>query len=256
MCLATRAQQDTTLSLIFTVKGDIADFTVDNLGNIFLLDADNQLKKINSLGDSVAVFNNVIRYGKLTHIDATNPLKLLLYYKDFNTVVTLDRLLNLRGTIDLRRLQIFQVKAVCQSFDNGVWVYDEMEARLKRIADDGTITEQTGDLRQQLEEAPSPTTLIDQEMLVYMYDSTRGFLVFDYFGNLKNKLAFTHWSDVQVIGKYIVGRKGPVLYRYQLNSMKLEERTLKNILTGATRIRVAIDRLYCLRAGRLYVYKL
>src|SRR5262249_49902766 len=145
------------------------------------LDKKNQLKKLTPAGDSVAVFNDVRRYGKVYSIDATNPLKLLLYYKDFGTVVVLDRLLNICTTIDLRRLNILQPKAVCLSYDNGIWVYDELEAKLKRIADDGTLLDQTGDFRLQLEEAPSPISIEDEDRLVYLYDTTKGLLVFDYF---------------------------------------------------------------------------
>lgn len=250
------AQADTSLPLYKIVGNNIADFTTDNLGNIYLLTNNNQLKKLNPNGDSVAVFNDVRRFGKLYQLDASNPLKILLYYKDFSTVVALDRFLNIRNTIDLRRLNLYQVKTIGQSFDNGIWVYDELEAKLKRVADDGTIKEQTGDFRQQLEDAPTPNYITDQERLVYLYDSTRGLLVFDYFGNLKNKVALTGWQDFQVIGTAIFGRKGTLLERYQLNTLQLQEKNLPGILYNATRIHIAINRLYCLREGRLYVYYL
>jgi hypothetical protein len=250
------AQADTSLKLIRTIPGTIIDFEVDNLGNIFLLDNDNQLKKISPEGDSIAVYNDVRRFGKVYSIDAANPLKILLYYKDFVTVVVLDRLLNMRSAIDLRKQNIFQAKTICQSFDNAVWVYDEGEAKLKRIADDGTLIDQTGDLRLQLDEAPSPSAMEDNNRLVYLYDSTKGLLVFDYFGTLKNKIAFLGWQDFQLVGKYIVGRKGTLLERYQLSSLLLEERRLPEILRSVVKVRIAIDHLYCLKNGYLYIYSL
>ena len=102
-------------------EGGISDFAVDNLGSIYLFYKTDQLKKLDANGDSVGVFNAVRKYGQLYSIDVTNPLKILLYYKDFGTIVTLDRFLNVRNTIDLRRLNIFQAKAVGLSFDNNVW---------------------------------------------------------------------------------------------------------------------------------------
>lgn len=248
--------KDTALTLIKTVAGAFTDFTTDVLGNIFLIDKDGRLKKVNTVGDSVAVFNDVRRYGKLYSIDASNPLKILLFYKDFGTIVTLDRLLQLRNTIDLRRLNIFQVKAIGQSFDNGIWVYDEQEARLRRIKDNGITVEQTGDFRLQLDEAPSPTYIADQAKLVYLYDSAKGVLIFDYYGTLKNKLAFTGWSDFQVIDNNMVGRKGIMLERYQLNTLRLKEMLLPAILKEVTKIRIAGNKLYCLRKGSIYIYAL
>ncbi|MEO5591330.1 MAG: hypothetical protein ABIR15_00150 [Chitinophagaceae bacterium] len=250
------SQQDTSLPLVKVIKGKYADFAVDNLGNILLLDSNNQLKKIDPNFDSVAIFNDVRKYGKVFSIDAGNPLKILLYYRDFGTIVVLDRLLNVRTTIDLRKQNIFQAKAICQSYDNAVWVYDEGEAKLKRIGDDGNIIDQTGDFRLQLDEAPSPAFIEDHDRLVYLYDSSKGLLVFDYFGTLKNKLAFLGWQDFQLAGKYIVGRKGVLLERYQLASLSLEEKLLLGILKNVDKIRISGDRLFCLRGGYLYVYSL
>jgi hypothetical protein len=94
------------------VSGNFVDFELDNLGNIYLLNADNQLKKISAAGDSLAVFNDVRRYGKVSYIDVTNPLKILLYYQEFGTIVMLDRLLNNINSIDLRKFNFFQVKSI------------------------------------------------------------------------------------------------------------------------------------------------
>jgi hypothetical protein len=249
-------QRDTSLKLLKTIKGPFTDFSTDVLGNLFLLDKEGRLKKVNPRGDSVAVFNDVRRFGKVHSIDASNPLKVLLFYRDFGTIVTLDRLLQVRNIIDLRKLNFLQVKVIGQSFDNGIWVYDEQEARLKRIQDNGSISEQTGDFRLQLEEAPSPAYISDQERLVYLYDTLRGLLVFDYYGTLKNKLPFTGWDDFQVIENNIIGRKGVTLERYQLNTLQLKELALPAILTGVTKMRIVGNRLYCLRQGNLYIYLL
>ena len=115
------------------MKGDIVDFTVDNLDNIYILNSRNQIKKFNANGDSVAVYNDVKKFGQATLIDVSNPLKILLYYRDFATVVMLDRFLNAVNSIDLRKQNIFQAKAIGQSYDNKIWVYDEMENKLKKV---------------------------------------------------------------------------------------------------------------------------
>ena len=131
--------QEEKFSLVRTVGKDFVDFTADNLGNIYGLTSGNQLKKIGLNGDSLAVFNDVRKYGKLFSVDASNPLRLVLFYKDFGIIVLLDRFLNLRTTINLRTLNIFQVRAICQSYDNGIWLYDEQEAKLKKLNEEGII---------------------------------------------------------------------------------------------------------------------
>jgi glutaredoxin-related protein len=118
--LSVFSQGDSSFQLVRTLKGDIADFTVDNLDNVYILTSRNQVKKFNANGDSVAVFNDVRKFGKATLVDVSNPLKVLLYYKDFATVVMLDRFLNVVNTIDLRKQNIFQAKAIGQSYDNKI----------------------------------------------------------------------------------------------------------------------------------------
>jgi hypothetical protein len=90
-CTGAASAQQGSFPLEKKYEGGIVDFTVDNLGNIYLLYKTDQLKKIGPAGDSIAMFNAVRKYGQLYSMDVTNPLKILLYYKDFGTVVALDR---------------------------------------------------------------------------------------------------------------------------------------------------------------------
>ncbi|MGZ5253643.1 MAG: hypothetical protein ACXWV4_04685, partial [Flavitalea sp.] len=62
------------------ISGDIQDFYVDNLNNIYLVYNEGRLKKVSPKGDSLAVFNDVRKFGKLSSVDVSNPLKILLYY--------------------------------------------------------------------------------------------------------------------------------------------------------------------------------
>ena len=104
---AIRAQNDSSFQFLKTIKGDFTYLNVDNLDNIYLITKTNQLKKLNANGDSVAVFNDVKKYGNPDYVDVTNPLKSLLYYKNYSTVVVLDRLLTQRNTINLRKQNIY-----------------------------------------------------------------------------------------------------------------------------------------------------
>lgn len=248
-----KAQQPVLLNEIVM---PLADFTADNLGNIYLLTKDNRLKKFTEKGDSVSVYNDVRRFGKVYSIDASNPLKLLLYYKDFSTVVELDRLLNIRNTIDLKKIDIFQPRALGLSNDNRIWVYDELNAQLKKVDENGALVLATTDLRQTLDSLPSPSLLTDQEAVVYLYDSTKGVYLFDYFGTFRNRIPFRGWNDFQVVGKYLFGRKGSVLYRYETGSLSLTEQEMGDIFSGALKVKLTPLRLYILYSDKLSIYSL
>jgi hypothetical protein len=242
------------LTAIKVFRKDIADFTVDNLGNIYTISRDNQLVKFNAQGDSIAVYNDVRKYGRIHSLDATNPLKLLLYHKDFSTIVILDRFLNVRNTIDLRKKNIFQVKAIGQSYDNGIWIYDEQDAKLKKLNDDGDLISESADFRMFMETVPSPVQIIDEDRLVHMYDPEKGVFIFDYYGTLKNKIALLGWEDIQVVKGVLFGRKLLTLQQYKPGTLSLKEQQLPAILAGVTKIKIALNFVYTLRDGVISVY--
>jgi hypothetical protein len=251
------AQDESDFRVSRTVNGDFSAFSADNLGNIYAITHNNQLKKFSAKGDSMGVFNDVRKYGKLTNIDVTNPLKTLLFYKDFRTIIVLDRLMNMVNKIDLRKINILQVRAVAQSYDNNIWVFDEQESRLRKVGEDGKLISETADLRLALNEAPIPVSIFDQNGFVYMYDPQQGMYVFDYYGSMKGKLDLRNWTDVQVIGTTILGRKDGKLMAYTTGTLQLKETILPPFLQQAENIMLAPQGIFVLEpAGiRLYIAK-
>lgn len=252
--LVSVAQADSSFRFTKDIKGDIVAFTVDNLDNIYLLNSTNQVKKLNSNGDSVAVFNDVKKFGQASLIDVSNPLKILLYYRDFATIVVLDRLLNVRNTIDLRKQNILQVRAIGQSYDNKIWVYDEVENKLKKIAEDGTLLQETPDFRQLFGEALTPQKIFDQDQYVYLYDSTKAVFVFDYYGALKNKILISGWQNFKVAGRYIFGSDTARLYRYDIKTFRTDEWNMPEELTQSQSFNFSSSRLYALKNGMIEIY--
>jgi hypothetical protein len=254
--LNVSGQADSAFQLIRVLKNDIADFTVDNLDNVYILTSRNQVKKYNSNGDSVAVFNDVRKFGKATLVDVSNPLKILLYYRDFATVVMLDRFLNVVNTIDLRKQNILQAKAIGQSYDNKIWVYDEMENKLKKIDEDGKLLQETPDFRLIFNQSPSPSKIFDENKYVYLYDSTKGINVFDYYGALKNNILITRWQNLKVTGKYIFGSKADTLYRYEISNFVYEDWKMPEQIFRSRAFNFSSARLYALKENSIEIYSI
>jgi hypothetical protein len=248
------AQTDTSFKFVKSIKGDIVSFTVDNLDNIYLLSSTGQVKKLNANGDSLAVFNDIKKFGDATFIDVSNPLKVLLYFKDFATIVVLDRYLNIRNTIDLRKQNILQVRAIGQSYDNKIWLYDELESKLKKIDEDGKVLLETPDFRFLFGTAPSPQKIFDEDQYVYLYDSAQEVFVFDYYGTLKNKILISGWQNFKVAGKYIYGSKNNILYRYDIRTFKVDEWNMPGEIARARAFNFSSSRLYALRKEGIYIF--
>lgn len=252
---SAKSQSDSAFSFLKIIKGKYTSFTVDNLDNIYLITATNQLKKINGNGDSAGVFNDVKRFGTLTAIDVTNPLKILLYYKSFATVVVLDRFLNTRNTINFRKQNIFSVQSITTSYDNNIWLFDEQDYKLKKIDDDGRLLQETTDFRMLFDSVPSPINLVDKDNFVYLYDTAKGFYIFDYYGAFKNRLPFLNWSNIAVSAKNMYGFSNSKLYSYELQSLTLKEYQLPGYLADYTAIKAANGKLYLLKDDGVYIYQ-
>lgn len=245
------AQKDSVLTFSKTIDGDFTYFNVDNLDNIYLVNSNNQLKKLNSNGDSMGIFNDVRKYGKLFYIDVTNPLKLLLYYQNFSTVVVLDRFLMVRNVINLRKQNIFNVKAVATSYDNNIWVFDEGDAKLKKIGENGDVLSETVDCRLIFDTVPSPTQIIDRDGFVNLYDTAKGFFIFDIYGALKTKVPFVGWNNIEVINQTLYGFTGNVLYQYKPGSLELKEYKLPENFANALQTKAVNNKVYLLKESGL-----
>ena len=250
------AQTDTSFSLLKKISGEITGFTADHLDNIYLHYSSGQLKKLDAKGDSIAVFNNIRRYGMLSYMDVSNPLRVLLYYKDFSIVVVLDRLLSVRTSIDLRKNEIFQVQAIGLSYDNNIWLYDEVESKLKKIDENGKLLYASTDFRQLFDEAYTFTSIFDQDGLLYLYDKNKGVLIFDYFGSFKSKIPLTGLNNFRVAGKNIYGTKNDSLIRYQPAGFMSQEIKLPAAFSQAVAIHFTTTRAYALKKDEWEVYQL
>jgi hypothetical protein len=254
--LVAKPQSDSAFQFLKTIKGDFTYFNVDNLDNIYLLTKTNQLKKLTENGDSVAVFNDVKKYGNPDYIDVTNPLKILLYYKNYSTIVVLDRLLAPRNTINLRKQNIFYVNNVTLSYDNYMWIFDEEDYRLKKIDEEGKILQSSTDWRMLFDTVPAPVKMIDRDNFVYLYDPAKGFYIFDYYGGFKNRLAFLNWTNVEVNGNNLYGFEKNKLYSYVLKSLQLKEYKLPAFFGKFEVIKAMNGKVYLLNEKGVDIYQI
>ncbi|MDQ2752954.1 MAG: hypothetical protein M3R72_08020 [Bacteroidota bacterium] len=249
---------DTTLhlQLIKTIEGSFSNFYADNLENVYLISSSaNGLKKIDSGGDSIATFNN-IRYGNIYSLDVTNPLKILVFYKDFSTIVILDRFLASRATIDLRKLDITQVKAVAQSYDGNIWLYDEGEGKIKKIDENNNVLLESSDLRLVFDDSLNPQKIIDNNGQLYLYDTRLGWIIFDYYGAFKKNLPFSHWQNVSVNDNVLWGRNEKQFYYASQNDVDFHTLSGRFVFDDILKTGKERNKLYVLSKVGLTIYNI
>ncbi len=238
---------------VFTEK--IKNFTTDNLGNIYTFTLDNQVVKYTP--DGVEQFRYPNRtLGEASVLDATNPFQLLLFFPEYQTVLTLDRTLSVTGQFNLFQLGFQGARAVGTSSDGRLWVYDETSFLLKRISSDGTVFAQSGNLGLATGQPLRPVFLIEREQTVFLNDPNVGVLVFDAFGQFQKIIPLTGLLEFQVLDGQLVYFRDGQLWSFHLAALLERAFSLPFELGQTAKVQVGNGILYALENGNLSVYRI
>lgn len=111
------AQEEVPVSLFENVSNFIG---VDNTNHIYYIKNNTLYKKTN---DKLISYAN-IHLGTITSVDITNPLKIVVFFKDFNVVVILDNELNeLTDSINFTSLLNKNVTYVGTATNANLWLF-------------------------------------------------------------------------------------------------------------------------------------
>jgi hypothetical protein len=235
-CFATTVPCFAQTTLVFPEK--IKNFTTDNLGNVYALSTNNQVVKYTPDGKEQFRYPNRT-LGEATLLDATNPFHLLLFFAQHQTVLTLDRTLNVSGQFNLMQMGFQRADAVGMASDGALWVYDEASFLLKKIKADGTVVVQGNDLSLSVGRSLHPNFLLEREQTVFVNDTALGILVFDIFGQYRKSIPLQGLTEFQVIGDQLIFVKEGQLWSFHLTALLERPFALPFELKPNMKLRVA-----------------
>ena len=135
-------------------------FTVDNLGNVFLV-RDHEIFKYLANGTYYNRFSN-LKFGEITSVDGTNGLRLVLFYKDYQQIVFLDNQLSQKSEpVSLEQMGYEQTELVCVSANNGIWIFNKANNELIRFDSQLKKIASTGNLKQILQREMKPNFMTE-----------------------------------------------------------------------------------------------
>lgn len=244
------SQASDSLKLARYIPIQATFFTTDPLGNAYLVLNNQSVLRLNASGDSIGFFNQV-KKGTLSHIDATNPLRVLLYYAQFQQVIILDNQTSLKSTVNLNTLGIYNAPIVANSADAQIWTYDPGMGELIKLDDQAQVRFKTG-LRNVLEETLNPCFMLEQDRRFFLVDSNKGIYVFDQYGLYKLRYPI-QTKSLQFFNDYLVYYQPPNLVSYHTRSFNEERFQLPEPET-ILQVRLERNKLYVLRRNGLYLY--
>lgn len=252
-CLFITAKGQVTFSLERTQPVTGTKLYVDNLENVYVLN-ENEIFKYRPNGTLFNRFSNK-SLGKITLIDVYNPLKILLFYRDFNRIAFLDNTLTENGSaVMLEEMDLALATLAATSYDNGLWIYDINNFRLLRLKQDLTPSVEMKNINQFVNAGIQPNFLLEEEGAVYLNDPALGIMVFDIFGTYYKTIPVKGLVDFEVLDKRIFYLNGAKLRVYDQRSF--EEYDLELPVDDATDFAINEKHLYLLRNDTLNVYQI
>lgn len=183
--------------------------SIDNFETLFYINNDVFTKQTTQ---NTLTYNN-FQLGKLNSANPFNPLKINLFYKDFNTVIILDNRLSEIVKIDFNTRTPFKnITHVATGFDNTLWIFNQDLQKLE-LFDYKTKTTRA-------QTVPILSTVLAlKSNYNYCWLLTTNFLYkYNYFGSLVKKIKNNGYTSLSESNENIYLQKNNSLFYLDKNS--------------------------------------
>ena len=249
--MGAQVTSDSSRLIIFQ-KDSVATFAVDPLQQLLSVDYKGVLMQYSPQGKALFQYYNTT-LGEDFTIDATDPFNILLFYKEQQTIVLLDRTLSERATLDLRDTPVQYATAVTRSHDNNLWVYDELAGRLYRLNARGEVLFTSNDFRLSESLTEGPTQLLRWGDRLALNFPQRGIALFSILGQLEEWWKITEVEDCFFKKQVFYFRRNGNYHRYFPQQQLQQALEWPDSANKPVLFRTQIDRRYLLFAEGKFV---
>ena len=194
---------------------------VDNFNAMYVIDKDVLYKKDNAKTIS---YNN-LQLGSITSANVSNPLKINVFYRDFNTVVILDNRLAEIIKLDFNSLEPYKsISCVSPGHDSTLWIFNQ-------------ITQQLEIYDYNIQKTRAKTMPVSSSVLDIKSNYNTCWLLtdnylyqFNYFGTLVKKTKNDGYTAIAEDNENIILKKNHSLYYLKKNTNTIVPIHLPNLL--------------------------
>lgn len=176
--------------------------TVDNFGNLFLITLENEVIKFNPKGNFLWNYTNNA-FGNINQIDVTDPLRVILYYPDYQQLVVLNNNLNEISKFNFSTNPNQLVTLVASANNSGFWVYDALNRQIKKLSNNFTEDLNTSNIYQRDGLNLQANFMLNNNDYLFINDLGNGVQIFDRFGNFFKTAVITSNQHFSVNGSEI-----------------------------------------------------
>ncbi len=193
-------------------------------------------------------YNN-LQLGHLESANTFNPLKINLFYKDFNTVIILDNRLAEIFKVDFNTISEYKnVSHVSTGYDNTIWVFNQDTQQLELYNYKQNKT--------RVQTLPVQSIVLD---IISNYNTcwllTKKYLyVYNYFGSLLKKIENNGFTALSQSNNNVILKKDNTLFYLKKNAEKPIPISTSNLLNK--QFFVTNETLYIYNNETIYEYQI
>ena len=240
------AQESVETALLKSTELNVETLiSIDNFGTVYYVNNNVFYKK--KLANTIT-YNN-LQLGELHTVNAFNPLKINLFYKDFNTIIVLDNRLAEISKVDFNTIQPYKnISHVSTGFDNTIWVFN-MDNQQLELFDYKNKTTRAQSL-------PIQSNVLDlKSNYNFCWLLTENYLYkYNYFGSLISKTKNEGFTNFSVNSGDVILQKSNSLYLLQKNSENISPVNVPNLLIN--QFFVTNETLYIYDSKILFEYQI
>jgi len=193
----------TDIKMIASFSANSKFIKADNIGNIYTINGI-ELCMYNQFGEKTYSYSNN-SLGTISSVDVTNPMRIILFYKDFNKVVFLsNKLTEINSPIALDNIGLEETTSCCYSNLGGIWIYNNVQNQPICLSADLKPIFKGTYLQNHIINNDSIISMAEINNELYMLFKNSGLIVFDKFGIFKKKYDIKNIHGFSIIKNNVI----------------------------------------------------
>ncbi len=177
---------------------------LDAFGTVYWVD-DQGLNRYDDRPGEPLSYSN-LRYGPISHVDGSDPLHILVFYKHSGMIEFLDKNLAPKDIPGFPPtwLQANPPSLVTASAQQGFWAFFPQTMSLKRYDSKMNLQAENVNIQQQLPQFSPPLFMVEAQGRLFVATSNHNLFVFDSFGNFLFTVKGPESDRFQVVKNHLV----------------------------------------------------
>jgi len=199
----------------YRIEGFFQDWIPDPLDQIIVTTPQQIVKKYSIQGQMLCEFSQQA-LGKITWIDAKDPFNTLVFYKNAQTLVLLDKSFYPVGEIQFSSLDFIEISLITLGNEKNIWVYDSGFQKLFKLSSQGKIQIETSPMSLFFKTIPVFEKIWVNSSGIYLFDKKYGISEFDLLGRFIKTISLPEVNEIEAFFDFFYFKKDESLWKLNL----------------------------------------